>query len=37
MFFMAAAIGVWWLWWLRQPYHPTHNRAKDKPNRRIYT
>ena len=32
----ALALGVWWMWWLKQPYRPSgYYRPKDKSARRV--
>lgn len=31
---MAMSLGIWWMWWLRQPRH-TGYRARDKARRRV--
>lgn len=31
----AIGLGVWWLWWLRQPDYGRPYRAKDKRNKRV--
>lgn len=35
MWVLALAMGIWWMWWLKQPYRPAGYRAPDKNARRI--
>lgn len=34
MWILALALGIWWMWFIKQPRHSTY-RARDKKERRV--